>query len=219
MNLMTKFRKPYKKRRVSRVSLSEGGVTGAHIVMRPAPLPPPQEVKFFDSRGNGVVTGANWTIISSAGVYGCIIGGGPSQRIGRNIRIIGIVCRGTVDSTATGVAAPWTLDLIQDNQCNSALATVDTMYTDLTDGNALPQPLYDSRYKFLKRVMNKDPQSPYNQFDFKVKTNILIEYKDTTGIGGAITDLTSKNLYMTFTSPKDIASTVDYRLRILYVDA
>lgn len=220
-NLLSKFRKPYaKKRKLSRsVTISEGGVGGALAIMRPAPLPPPQEIKYFDSTGSGVIGTPLWSIISSASVHGITIGGGPSQRIGKNIRVVGLVFRATVQTDvaipAAGTAVPFTMDFILDRQCNGLLATAAEMYSTST-GNSLPNPLYDTRFKFLKRVANKNPNSPYTQVDFNIKMNELFEFKDTSG---TIADLSTKNIYVSYVSPADAASGVNYYMRVLYVDA
>ena len=216
-------RKPSYARKTPRASLTEGGVNGGHALMVPNILPPVQEVKFNNVSSGGSVTtpNAGFNIISGTSLLTILEGSGASNRIGRNIRVVGVVVRALINTEVTvggNVSSPSTLDLVWDNQCNGAVATVAEIYSNPTSGVSLPNPLFDKRFKFAKRVQIRNPQSPLNVVDFSYNCNKVIEYKSSTA-GGSIVDLTSTNLYLIMSTPGDASAQIDYQMRILYVDA
>ena len=216
-------RKPtYRKR--SRASLVEGGVNGGHAIMIPNVLPPVQEVKYSTEVGTATQTSnEGFNIINGTILAGIIQGTGPTDRIGRNIRVVGVVVRALVNtdlsSSTTTNFAPSTIDLVWDNQCNGSLALVADIYANPTFGASLPNPLFDKRFKFAKRMQVKQPSGSLNLVDYSYTCNKLVEYKASTGTSGSIADLSSSNLYLIASTPGDAASKIEYSLRVLYVDA
>lgn len=214
-------RKPTYARKTPRASLTEGGVNGGHALMVPNILPPVQEVKFSNVSSGGPVTtpNAGFNIINGTSLTTILEGSGPSNRIGRNIRVVGVVVRALINTEIVvggALCSPSTMDLVWDNQCNSAVATVAEIYSNPTSGVSLPNPLFDKRFKFAKRTQIKNPQGPLNVMDFSYNCNKVIEYK---GTGGTIADLTATNLYLILSTPGDASAQIDYQMRILYVDA
>lgn len=226
--LLNDYRKKSLKRKASsKVSLRQGGVNGAHAVMRPAPMPPPSEIKYYDWTGTVVPATSGWYNINSVlvnppaltvkGIQNIRVGAGPSDRIGRNIRIVGIVMRG-IANTDVGLGtiySPYTIDALWDNQCNGALATVAEIYTT-PSGLSPANPLTDKRFQFIKRVNALDRSHATTMFDYSVKCNKVIEYKSDTG---DVKDLSSNNLIFTMCAPSDAAPQLDFYCRVLYVDA
>jgi hypothetical protein len=178
----TAFLQPKRKRRFSRkatykrrprASLVEGGVNGGHAVMIPNVLPPVQEVKYKERvtlTGSTVPANAGFTIIDSSVLQSIVQGTGTSDRIGRNIRVVGVVVRALVNSdivTGSGdLYSPVCMDLVWDNQCNGVNAVVADIYSAPTLGHTLPNPLFDNRFKFSKRVQIKQPQGSLNMIDY-----------------------------------------------------
>lgn len=195
--------------------------------MYPAILPPVQEVKYkeFTTATNFQPATNGWAFLNTTLLSTIIQGTGPNDRIGRNIRVVGVVVRALVNTDITGFFSPSSMDLVWDNQFNGILPGVSEIYNSTlppnvatATGHSLPNPLFDQRFKFAKRVQIKNPNSALNLVDFNYTCNKIIEYKAST-LTGAITDLSASNIYLTFCSPGDSAPQIDYSLRILYVDA
>ena len=190
--------------------------------MVPNILPPVQEVKYRDqASGVPVATASSgFTIINGSILPAIVPGSGASNRIGRNIRVVGVVVRALINSEITvgtgALYSPVTMDLLWDNQCNGAVATVAQIYTTPINGTTLPNPLNDSRFKFVKRTQIKQPQCPNNIIDFTYNCNKVIEY---SGDANDILSLSKCNLYLTLSTPADASATIDYTMRVLYVDA
>jgi len=205
----------------------EGGVNGGHAVMVPNILPPVQEVKYKDfvtTTSPGTPIGNSFTFVNSTLLAGIQQGTGPSDRIGRNIRVVGVVVRALMNTEVTvgtgGIYAPCTLDLVWDNQFNGVNPNVTDIYLtgpgNIVYAHSLPNPLFDNRFKFAKRLQIKQPQGSLNLIDFSYTCNKLVEYKASTGV---VTDLSKCNLLLTACSPGDTTSAIEYSMRILYVDA
>jgi len=224
------FLQPKRKRRYSRkptytkrpkASLTEGGVNGGHAVMVPNILPPVQEVKFFDNAALTpvVLASAGFTIVNGTTLTSIVPGTGASNRIGRNIRVVGVVVRALTNSEPTiggGLYSPVTLDLVWDNQCNGSVATVAQIYSQPLSGCTLPNPLFDNRFKFAKRVQITRPNGALNLIDYSYTCNKLVEYQ---GDANSIASLSKCNLYLIMSSPGDASATIEYSIRVLYVDA
>ena len=192
--------------------------------MVPNILPPVQEVKFSNVSSGGPVTtpNAGFNIINGTALTSIVAGtSAQNNRIGRNIRVVGVVVRALINTEVTigsQLSSPYTLDLVWDDQCNGAVATVAEIYSNPTSGVSLPNPLFDKRFKFAKRVKNNNPQNPLMVVDYSYNCNKLIEYKSSTGTG-VIADLTNTNLYLIMSTPGDASAQIDYQMRVLYVDA
>lgn len=109
---------------------------------------------------------------------------------------------------------PSTMDLIWDKQCNGTVPQITEIYTT-ANPQGLPNPLYDDRFKFIKRVNKDDPNSAHQLTNFKINCNQLVTYDSSTGLIG---DLSSVNLIVTTCYPYDDGPSFAGILRILYVD-
>lgn len=206
----------YKRRKLGSAVIAQGGVYGAKAYV-PRSIANRPELKFHDTlisaSGNDI-----WQVLSSASLAGIEAGTGESQRIGRKIRVKGIIFRGRsqlAGSTGTETAsAPYTLDFIWDKQCNGAVPSTTTIYTS-GSSYALPDPRNDERFKFIKRYEKSDPNSNLTMVNVKINCNEVITYDGSTG---AVADLTSTNLLLLYVSPFDATPSMAGRLRILYID-
>jgi len=203
--------------------MSQGGVPGGGVVKLMKQIPS-VECKFFDYP---LLTGTfpiGWTEVTGntggASPFAQIVQGtGPSQRIGRKIKVIGIVVR--IIALANG--APLAFDLVIDKQCNGAPATAAQVYSTPGDPASFPNPFEETRFQFLKRSENKNYSLALNgagefTVSYTVKCNKVVEYNATTG---NISDLTSDNLYMfaCSTSAAVLQKIQSGQLRVLYIDA
>lgn len=199
--------------RKPRFQLSQGGVLGGSVKMSP----PNKEVKFYDSVLVALPATSNWVILNDAILFGITQGAGQSQRIGRKIRVHGIVIRADVntDTGVVGSPSPFQFNLVWDNQCNGATTTIGEIYAG-TVGRSLPNPLFDSRFQFQAKIAVNQPQSAVNIIERSIQCDKTITYDASTGTIG---DLTTSNLVTTFTSPNDAAPSISGIIRVLYTDA
>lgn len=205
--------------------MSQGGVPGGGVVKLKKQMPS-VECKFFDTTLNTVGVVQNWTQIDTGNLLsGIIQGTGPSERVGRKIKVVGIVVR------LGFVVAPgaWCFDLVRDKQCNGVAATAAQIYVSPNRYGTLPNPFEETRFQFLKRMENFNPaQSGINPaingtteccVSFAKKVSMMVEYNGTTGTVG---DLTSDNvqLYCNSTgSVTPITPVTTGTIRVLYTDA
>ena len=208
------YRRKYPAKPV--LSASQGGVAGGRARMRAGHLAPPPEVKFFDVPLT-VASTSNWQFVNTDSIFSIIQGTGANERIGRKIRVKGIVIRALVNTAigSTTFASPWTIDLLWDQQANGALPAVTEVYTAAAP-TSLPNPLFDERFQFIKRVSNNDPNAQLNIVNQSVKCDKVITYDKNTG---TIVDLSSTNLIISYCTPGDAIPLLDGTVRILYVDA
>ena len=206
-------------------SMSQGGVPGGGVVKLKKQIPS-VECKYFDSPINAPGVINTWTRIDAGNVLsGILQGTGPSQRVGRKIKVVGFVVR----YAFTTNGAPWSFDLVRDKQCNGAAATAAQVYTNVTDYSSLPNPFEETRFQFLKRMENYNSAQGATgaaqcSISFVKKCAITVEYQATTG---AVTDLTSDNVQLYCCSPShaiDITAPLPFgsgfgAIRVLYTDA
>ena len=199
--------------RKPRFNLSQGGVLGGSVKMSP----PTKEVKFYDSVLVAAPATANWVILNDAILFGITQGAGQSQRIGRKIRVHGIVIRADVntDTGSAGNPSPFQFNLVWDNQCNGGTTTINEIYAG-TLGRSLPNPLFDSRFQFQAKIAVNQPQSALNIIERSIQCDKTITFDSSVG---AISDLTTSNLITTFTSPNDATPNISGIIRVLYTDA
>lgn len=204
--------------------MSQGGVPGGGVVKLIKQIPS-VEVKFHDFP---LVTGTfagGWTDISTntgtnESPFSVIIQGTQATgRIGRKIRVIGIVVRAVVESSG----APLSFDLVRDKQCNGVAATNAQVYTTPADPASFPNPFEETRFQYLKRIENKNVALAVNAagqylVSFQVKCNMTVEYNQT---GGTIADLTSDNLtlFACSCSTGGAQKIVSGQIRVLFVDS
>jgi len=203
--------------------MSQGGVPGGGVVKLLKQIPS-VECKFFDSPLTAGTFPVGWTDISTLGgnttPFSAIVQGtGPSERIGRKIRVIGIVVR--LIAIANG--APLAFDLVIDKQCNGAVTTAAQVYLTPGDPASFPNPFEETRFQFLKRVENKNYALALNgagefTVSYTVKCNKTVEYSQNVA---TVNSLTSDNLTMfaCATSNAVLQKIQSGQLRILYVDA
>jgi hypothetical protein len=197
------------------VNITQGGVPGANAYVPRSLYAAPPELKYFDiNLSTG--TGTSWQILSNQSLCSIVQGTGASQRIGRKIRVKGVVFRGT---STLGVSTnnawnPYTIDFIWDKQCNGASPVIGSIYVNGAAQN-LPNPENDERFVWQKRYAKNDPNSNFQLIDTSFKCNKLITYDGSTG---SLTDLTSTNLLVTYVCPFDADPTLVAVLRILFID-
>ena len=202
--------------RKPRFNLSQGGVLGGSVKMSP----PTKEVKYYDSTLLALPASANWTIVNDAILFGITQGAGQSQRIGRKIRVHGIILRADVntDTGSVGNPSPFQFNLVWDNQCNGGTTTIGEIYAGIT-GRSLPNPLFDSRFQFQAKMACNNPQGANNIIERSIQCDKTITYDSSTAPFGNINDLTTSNLITTFTAPNDAAPSISGVIRVLYTDA
>jgi hypothetical protein len=197
------------------VSISQGGVPGAKAYVPRQLYSPPPELKYFDiNLSSG--TGTSWQILSTQALCSIVQGTGPQQRIGRKIRVKGVVFRAT---STLGVSTnnawnPYTIDFIWDKQANGGTPLIGAIYQNGAPQN-LPNPDNDERFEFVKRYSKDDPNSNFQIINTSFKCNKLITYDGSTG---AVADLTSNNLLVTYVCPFDADPTLVAVMRILFID-
>jgi len=192
----------------------------------------PQEVKFkdIDVALDPYAIPQGWHFVSSLNLHAITPGTGPSQRIGRSIRLVGIVARMSIENPPVRdpFLRPYTLDFIWDrtpdlNQlAPPSLAQIygsadaPGIHPDL---QYLPIPEHLSRFKFIKRVerCSKHVNSTLN---FSHSCNELVTYSDSyiyriPSIDLLITAVVPTVQGVSPQSPLFIRGV----LRLLYVDA
>lgn len=208
---------PYKRPNKGRAIVSQGGVGGG-VQRMTAGLPPPPEIKTSDTIVTATTTGTgDWTVVSPSTIFPAITqGAAPNQRIGRKIRVVGIVLRLDVVSLAVTTPDPFTMDLLWDKQPNGAQALVTNIYTGASS-EQLPNSNFTERFTFIKRFKS-DPSrtSPSEQIDYSTKCNKVVSFDTNTGLIG---DVEQNNLILTLCSTTLNNQAVQGILRILYVDA
>ena len=186
----------------------------------------PQEVKFKDipvSFDAYLLT--YWHYASIDALVNIDQGYGPSERIGRSIRVVGIVfradCKQNYFQAPYRTAKSYTMDFLWDNRTSGLVPPLEEIYDEYRpeiyveqpQTVALPNPLYESRFKFIKRIQ-REPKHLCTTVDFSLPCSKLITYE------GA---LPSSELYITFGLHNDDTifgnTIIKGLLRVLYVDA
>jgi hypothetical protein len=208
--------------------LSQGGVPGASRMLARGYPASTHEIKYRDV---GVVTptagtAGNW-FVSMSNVIGAITNSvGSSNRIGRAVRIVGVVYRleivAALESTTSTTpraaeAVPWCADFVWDKQTNSLVADIQDIYT-AANVNSFPNPFNEHRFQFAKRLKNNSPNQKASRLDGSFKCNKLVTFSGNTG---TVIDVETNNLLFLVgssnTSP--IPLTVAGTIRVLFVDA
>lgn len=209
---------PKKRARLTKtpsVSIAQGGVAGANAYVPRSLYAAPPELKYLDINIS-TSTGTSWQILSTLALASIIQGTGSQQRIGRKIRVKGVVFRAisTLGVASNNAQNPFTIDFIWDKQCNGATPTIGTIYQNGAAQN-LPNPDNDERFVWQKRVSRDDPNSNFQIVNTSFKCNKLITYDGSTG---NMSDLTSTNLLVTYVCPFDADPTLTAVMRILFID-
>ena len=203
--------------------MSQGGVPGGGVVKLKKQIPS-VECKFFDTSLNTAGVANNWTQIDAGDLLsGITLGAGPSQRVGRKIKVVGFVVR---LGFTTGPGA-WCFDLVRDKQCNGVAATAGQIYSAPNRYGTLPNPFEETRFQFLKRMENFNTAQALIAtgnteccISFVKKVAITVEYNANTG---AVSDLSSDNVQLwcnnTNTATAGITPITTGTIRVLYTDA
>lgn len=189
-----------------------------------AGLPPPPEIKNFDSTISIASDYADTKIQISPDdiLAGIVQGASPNQRVGRTIRVVGLVLRLTCQAVADGanppLSQPYTVDVLWDNQTSNATPAAPPDITEVYTGpqmDALPNVNFSERFQFFKRFNSPPARSEYVSIvNATLKCSKIVEYKASTA---ALSDLTKCNLLMYMVSPGNFQ--VEGTVRVLYVDA
>ena len=206
-------------------SMSQGGVPGGGVVKLKRQIPS-VECKFFDSTANCTTATNTWTQVDLGAILsGIVQGTGPSERVGRKIKVVGLVIRLAFTTSASTL---WCVDVVRDKQCNGAAATAAQIYTVATDFSTLPNPFEETRFAFVKRFQQQNfvnleqiaGATAQQMVSKALKLNFQAEYNASTG---AVTDLTSDNLqiFMCVCAPDTSANIPNVKsfCRVLYTDA
>lgn len=210
--------------RKPRFLLSQGGVPSARNAALGTMSYPP-EVKYLDV-GTNLVSGSNWQYLNTTACSLVGQGTGPTQRIGRQIRLVGVSYRFTVACELSSDPAAYAMDFIMDKQPSGAATPPpinvqsgglqsNAIYTGEQMYN-LPNILGTDRYQFMKRVERKSPNTRFNVESGLLKMNKLVTYDASTL---SISDLVSNNLLVTFSALPGALASVAGVVRLLYVDA
>ena len=194
----------------------------------------PAEIKFFDSTfpQTNIPSGPA-SLIDSTIVAQITNGTGPSDRIGRRIKVVKVDYSASVfldGATATVNTEAFRLDFWLDRQCNGFAPAAAELYTTIAGppGTCQMPNLYNE--KRFKRLFTKVHQfNTMNsvgvagvsanvgyKFEGSFRPNCVIEYDATTG---NITDLTSNNIFTAWGSDIGFCSTNSIFTRVHYVDA
>lgn len=201
--------------------------------MTPKPMPPAQEVKTYDVAVNGtaqsssgfahILTTVTSPAVPQSPISGIRVGASFNARIGRQIRVVGIVVRGLINSSnqVTTEGEPYTMDVIWDSQANGVLAPTNVLY-DVAGGPGavinLPNANYAKRFTFIKRLEvtgRAGIPTAVSIVNCTIKTNRLVCFDSDTGLTN---DVEKNNLLLTFASV-DPTATFTGVVRFLYVDA
>lgn len=207
--------------------MSQGGVPGGGVVKLKKQIPS-VECKFWDTSITTAGVAQQWTQIDSGAILsGIVQGTGPSERVGRKIKVVGFVVRLGFEVSPCA----WCFDLVRDKQCNGTAAVSTQVYSGATAYGTLPNPFEETRFQFLKRMENYNPAQ--SQFvaagtqtqccvSFVKKCAFTVEYNGTTG---TVADLTSDNVQLYCNSTSTAAGATPITpigkgvIRVLYTDA
>jgi len=207
--------------------MSQGGVPGGGVVKLTKQLPS-VECKFFDTSLTTAGVQNQWQQIDAGNILsGIVQGTGPSERVGRKIKVVGFVVR-LGFSVSPGA---WCFDLVRDKQCNGVASTSTQIYgVTVSNYGSLPNPFEETRFQFLKRMENFNTAqaltingAPLNLTEccvsFVKKVAMTVEYSASTG---TVADLTSDNVQLYCNSTGTAAPITPITkgfIRVLYTDA
>lgn len=165
------------------------------------------EKKFFDTAVSFNFDATGEVIASGSGGQLCLIPQGDTEktRDGRQCYIDSIQMRGVAvfaPGAATTATEQCYMYLVQDKQCNGAVAAIGDVFTSDVMSTNMLNLANSSRFRILKKwVMSFQPgagaataiNSVSKTVDWYSKCNILLDFSSTTG---AITELKSNNLFL-----------------------
>jgi len=191
----------------------------------------PSEIKFYDSAFAVVaIPGGPASVIDPTVVSGIVNGVGPSDRIGRRIKVVKVDYSFTI--ALNGAAAGLNSDAVRydmwlDKQCNGLAPTAAELYTaGATLGTTqFPNLFNEKRFKRIyTKVHQFNPQAALGAVTANVgiklegsfKPNCVVEFDASTG---AIGDLTSNNIFQCWSSDSGYCVVNTGFTRVHYVDA
>lgn len=191
----------------------------------------PAEIKFYDSTfGTVGVPAGPASIIDPTVVSGIVNGTGPSDRIGRRIKVVKVDYSFSI--ILNGAAALLNSDAVRydmwlDRQCNGLAPTPAELYTAAaTLGTTqFPNLFNEKRFKRMyTHVHQFNPASAIGAASANVgmkiegsfSPNVVIEYDASTG---AVGDLTSNNIFQCWSSDSGFCVVNTGFTRVHYVDA
>lgn len=196
-----------------------------------APRKTKAEIKFADSAfPSTAIPAGPASLIDSTIVAQIVNGTGPSDRIGRKIKVTKIDFSFTV--VLNGAAALLNTDCVRydiwlDKQSNGAAPAPGNLYTALATPGTTQMPNLFNERRFARLYSNVYQFNPASSLgvatanvghkvEGSIYPNVIIEYDDTTG---NITDLTSNNLFQCWGSDSGFCVTNANFIRVHFVDA
>lgn len=193
----------------------------------------PAEVKFFDSAFPTAGIPAGPASLIDSTICNIVNGTGPTDRIGRRVKVV------KVDYSFSVVAAGLTMglaadafrfDIWLDKQCNGAAPAPADLYTAIAGipGTAqMVNVLNEKRFKRLySKVMSANSQNAAGagnittdvqyKFEGSIYPKITLEFDASTG---NITDLTSGNLFTSWSCDNGLCTVIAVLTRVHFVDA
>lgn len=191
------------------------------------------EVKFFDTvfPAAGIPAGPA-SLIDSSIVAEIVNGTGPQARIGRKIRVVKVDYSYTI--TCNGVSLAGATDAIRydiwlDRQCNGVAPVPADIYTAVAVNGTdqMPNLFNEKRFKRLySKVFQFNSQNAIGaanactniglKVEGSFRPNLVIEYDGTAGV---INDLTSNNIFQSWSSDGGTCVTTSNLVRVHYTDA
>jgi len=203
---MRRYRADRKRR--PRARLTQGRVPGAGTRMSPN-VSLSAEVKFKDTAVNFNSLTGDWALAMNNALAGITQGTGNGNRVGRSIKIVGVIYRFNVFS---GTGQPFSVDIGCDKQANSAIPVIGDIYASVAN-TSLPNPVYERRYQFWKRHEVKDPNSTVTIVSGSINKQQVVNY---SGNLGTIADMEDANLFVSISATRDVD--IEGSFRVLYVD-
>lgn len=183
------------------------------------------ELKYKDTAITGGPTTTPLVMPASGTLVEVPVGTGPSERIGRQIRVKSVGCYLTlVKAAGTYATDVIRLMLVLDTQCNGAKATGASVL-ETNDLNSFRNMANSKRFVVLKDSEISITSTTWNgttfaaitrQLEFFRKVNYPIEYDQTLNTG-AVTTIRSNNLFILAVAKYGSVS-IDGTIRVRYDD-
>lgn len=221
------YAKPAKRavRKAPRYSRKAVGYAASGSMIAPA------EIKFKDTVfGVAAIPVGPASLIDSTVVAEIQNGVGPSDRIGRRIRVVKVDYSFTI--VLNGAAALLNTDAVRydmwlDRQCNGFAPAPADLYTALATSGTTQMPNLFNEKRFKRLYTNVHQFNPASsigassanmgvKMEGSFKPNCVIEFDASTG---NITDLTSNNIFQCWSSDSGFCVVNTGLTRVHYVDA
>lgn len=192
-----------------------------------APRAERAEVKYFDSNFGSVGVPAGPASLIDATIINIVNGTGPSDRVGRRIRVVGIDYSTSVILLAGNANDVIQFDIWQDRQSNGNTAAPAELYTAIAGAQGTCQFPYlpnEKRFKrLIKRTVSFNSQNVVGgvalqmaeKVEGHIKCNFTVEYNASTG---NVTDIVTNNVFTSWSSNIGACQTATVACRIRYVD-